>query len=97
LAAEAKKFSTGQQPQHASPWLRIAPATTTAELGDHSADPSGATRARISSPLTGSRDSISIASPNIGAIPSASIAHIASTSCPSGKRTRCAVGLPEKG
>ena len=39
-------------------------------------------------PLTGSRDSTSIGTRNIGAIPSASIAHIASTSCPSGNRTR---------
>src|SRR5262249_26116006 len=76
LAAEAKKFSTGQQPRQASPWSRNAPATTTADVGDHSQAPSGSTRARIASPLIGSRDSTSTGSPNIGAVPSASRAHI---------------------
>jgi hypothetical protein len=40
FAGETKKFSAGQQPQQASFWLRIAPATTTADSGHHSEAPS---------------------------------------------------------
>jgi hypothetical protein len=48
---------------------RARPRPRPPDRGDHSAGPSGATRASIAWPLTGSRAAISIGSPNMGAIP----------------------------
>src|SRR5438128_2697372 len=80
-AAEARPLATGAPAQHHR-LLRLPPGTL----------------AGIESQaLTGSREWISIATPSIGAIPSASIAHIASTQCFSSIRTRCPRGFAENG
>src|SRR6266498_721373 len=85
---EAKKLSAGQQLHQDSP-LPLAPQTTTASRGCQLPMPSASSSTSISSSVGGSREAISIGSSNIGAIPSASIAHIAYASCPAWKRTRC--------
>jgi len=95
LPVPAKRLRTGQQPEHAAPPPAV-PLTTTASGGCQRRFPSGSSWMTISSCVSGSREEISIGSPNIGAMPRASIAHIAYTSWPS-KRTRCAVGRPENG
>jgi hypothetical protein len=55
------------------------PASTTAVSGSHQAPSPGSIRTQTSPPLTGSRETTSIGRSSIAAIPSASIAHIAST------------------
>jgi hypothetical protein len=86
FSRDAKKLRTGQQLEHDSP-PPLAPQTTTASAGSHAPCPAGVSSTSMLSPVSGSRETISIDSSSIEAIPRASIAHIACTSCPLWKRT----------